>query len=245
MKVKFSIIVPTLNSGKYLERLLSSLVNQSFSEFEILVMDGVSTDNTLEIINSFHDKRIEIYSSPDKGVYEAMNKGLSIAKGYWVFFIGADDWLFDKHTLEKVYKRLAKTSFHVAYGDVLIQGDSDWAKDQEVYAGKFDAFRLTKKNICHQGIFYRRSFLNKNQLFFDLKYPINSDWDFNLRCRTKTDFHYLNLIIANFSSGGISTNSKRKDQFYSEIPSKYPEFLPSKARIISSKFIHYIKKKFH
>ncbi|NVJ86810.1 MAG: glycosyltransferase [Algoriphagus sp.] len=235
VEAKFSIIVPTLNSGKYLERLLSSLINQNFSEFEILVMDGVSTDNTLEIINSFKDKRIEIYSSPDKGVYDAMNKGISAAKGEWVYFIGADDWLYDKHTLDKVYKRLLNTSCHVAYGDVLIHGDSDWAKDQEVYAGEFDSFRLTKKNICHQGIFYRRSFLNKNQLFFDLQYPINSDWDFNLRCISITKFLYLNLIIANFSSGGLSTNAAIYDSIFEDIPLKYYFLFPSKWKVFISK----------
>lgn len=244
MKANFSIIVPTLNSEKFVERLLFSLVDQSLSEFEIIIMDGKSSDKSLKIINSFRDKRIKIDSAFDNGVYDAMNNGLAKASGEWVYFIGADDWLYNHTVLERIYEKLKETKCHVAYGNVLIQGDSDWAKDQEIYAGKFDAFRLTKKNICHQGIFYRRSFLESHNLNFDLAYPINSDWDFNLKCRTKTDFHYLELIVANFSSGGLSTNSRKKDNFFSEIPWKYQEFQPSKARIISSKFINYFKIKF-
>lgn len=244
MKAKFSIIVPTLNSEKFVERLLLSLVDQSLSEFEIIIKDGKSSDKTLEIIYSFGDKRVKIDSAVDNGVYDAMNKGLAKAKGEWVYFIGADDWLYNHTVLERVNEILKKTNCQVAYGNVLIQGDSDWAKDQEIYAGEFDAFRLTKKNICHQGIFYRRSFLESHNLNFDLAYPINSDWDLNLKCRTKTDFNYLDLIVANFSSGGLSTNSRKKDNFFSEIPSKYQEFQPSKARIFSSKFINYFNKKF-
>ncbi|GAA0880883.1 hypothetical protein GCM10009119_38530 [Algoriphagus jejuensis] len=199
-------------------------------------MDGGSDDNTFQIVKDLQNsgfKQIKWFQNSDLGVYDAMNRGLREAKGKWIYFLGSDDWLYENHTLESVSVALSNTHFNVAYGDVLIHGDSDWAKDQEIYAGEFDVFRMLKKNICHQSIFYKREFLNFHHIQFDLSYPINSDWDFNLKCCAKTKFIYLNKIIANFSSGGLSTNSKFKDSFFEEIPIKYKQLFPSKFRVFA------------
>lgn len=241
----FSIIIPTLNASRTLERCISSVLNQEFQDFEILIMDGESKDDTKVIVEGYSKSipdKLVFFQSGDSGVFDAMNIGLSLAKGSWIYFLGSDDWLYNHRVLDSVYSQLRKTKLNLAYGNVLIHENSDWAKDQEIYAGEFNSYRLTKKNICHQSIFYRKSFLDFYNLRFDLNYPVNADWDLNLRCRRKTNFHFLNLTIANFSSGGLSTNSKNKDNFYSEILSKYPEFLPSKTRILASKILKYIKK---
>lgn len=243
----FSIIIPTLNASQTLERCLSSIICQEFQDFEILIMDGESEDGTKEIVESFQKtdyKRISFFQNRDSGVYDAMNTGLSLAKGRWIYFLGSDDWLYKETVLESINYKLTNTNLSVGYGNVLIHGDSDWAKDQEIYAGKFNTLRLTKKNICHQSIFYRASFLKKNNLKFDLGYSINADWDFNLKCIQKTDFHYLDLIIANFSSGGLSTNSKRKDSFFNEIQQKFPDLFPSRFRILASRIKKYLFKQF-
>ncbi|MDR2410857.1 MAG: glycosyltransferase, partial [Bacteroidales bacterium] len=83
-----SIIIPTYNSSKTINRCLDSILCQSYSNYEILVMDGLSSDNTLELVKAYNDRRIQIYSGKDNGIYDAMNKGIALAKGEWLYFSG-------------------------------------------------------------------------------------------------------------------------------------------------------------
>jgi len=219
----FSIIIPTFNSEVSLGLTLRSILNQRFSNYEILILDGDSTDNTLLIAKQIKDPRIQIFSDPDAGAYDAMNKAITLAKGKWLYFLGSDDWFFNEFVLENIFESIKKTSLPVIYGNVLIKGDTGWAKDGEIYAGKFSRYRLTEKNICHQAIFYKRQFLNANKLKFDLAFPVSSDWDFNLKCRKISNFRYLKVIVAQFNSGGLS--SFRKDGFPALIGEKYPEMI--------------------
>ena len=120
----FSIIIPTFNSAKTLNSAIESVLNQSFDKYEILIIDRVSCDETLKIAQSFNDERIRILSDMDKGIYDAMNKGIKLAKGEWVYFLGSDDRFYDETILDKVslYKSFSK----IIYGNVLISGDAGW-----------------------------------------------------------------------------------------------------------------------
>ena len=217
----FSIIIPTYNSEKTVKRTLDSIFFQNFKDYEIIFVDGDSQDETLAIVNQFNDYRVKIYSEPDKGVYDAMNKGITRSSGQWLYFIGSDDYLHAADVLQKVYNQLQKIKNHVLYGNVMIKGDAGWAKDGQIYNGKYTLQRLLRGNICHQAIFYRRSFLIENKLIYNLSYPIAADWDFNIRFRLKTSFTYLNIIVAVFNAGGISTGVTNSDPFLNEIHQKY------------------------
>jgi len=217
----FSIILPTYNSELTLDKSISSIINQTFKNFEIILLDGLSKDNTISIASSYNDTRIKIYSESDKGVYDAMNKGIKLAKGEWIYFLGSDDFLYNQDVFETIYKKLNKIKNHVLYGNVLISGNSGWAKDGQIYKGKFSFQRLLRGNICHQCIFYRRSFIEKNQLKYNLRYSISADWDFNISCHLHTKFSYINQIVAVFNAGGISTGDSSQDPFLVEINEKY------------------------
>jgi len=219
----FSIIVPTLNSSKTVGKCLDSILSQSFQNFEVLIIDGLSIDATLRIIKKYHDNRIRIYSEEDQGIYDAMNKGLELAQGQWLYFLGSDDVLFNTFVLEKISEKIIKLQIPVVYGNVLINGNSSWAKDGEVYGGEFSKFGLSERNICHQAIFYNRHFLTLHSLKFDLSYPISADWDLNLKCRKFSKFYFIDLIIAQFNSGGLS--SFGKDDFPSLIKYNFPEMI--------------------
>ena len=221
MNPSFSIIIPTYNSESSLKETLDSVLEQSFTDLEIILMDGGSKDITIAIAESYNDSRIKIYSEPDKGVYDAMNKGILKANGEWLYFIGSDDYLHAADVLQKVYDQLQKIKNHVLYGNVIIKGDAGWAKDGQIYNGKYTLQRLLRGNICHQAIFYRRSFLIENNLIYNLNYPIVADWDFNIQCRLKTSFTYLAIIVAVFNAGGISTGATNSDPFLDEIHHKY------------------------
>lgn len=209
-----SIIIPTYNAGDTLIKALESILEQTCPDWEVIFVDGLSCDNTINIIGRYAslNGQIRYISEKDNGIYDAMNKGLSLARGKWIFFLGADDVLENPFVLEKVFKTEGVQDYHVLYGDVRISGDTSWARDQEIYDGVFDFNKLIVKNICHQSVFYRKSFLDTIG-YYNTSYKLCADWDFNLRCFAKTKFLYLNQVIAVFYAGGESTAHHRDEAF--------------------------------
>jgi len=206
-----SIVIPTFNSAETLAKTLESVVGQTFSDIEVLVMDGLSVDNTVEIAQRFQDKRIRIFSERDGGVYDAMNKGISISVGKWIYFLGSDDILFSKRTLDNVARALRSTTAEFVYGNVRMDGDSPWAKNDSIYDGTFTREKLFRKNICHQAIFYSKELFNRLGSY-NPEYTVRADWDFNHRCFANCRVEYIDETIAIFKAGGRSSRS---------IPDKY------------------------
>ncbi|WP_083198727.1 glycosyltransferase family 2 protein [Mycobacterium malmoense] len=213
----FSIIVPTLNVAATLPACLESVVQQNRSDFELVLVDGGSTDETLEIAKSFasdSDIRMLIHSAPDQGTYDAMNRGVSMANGTWLLFLGADDTLYETDTLARVAAFIAEHApSDLVYGDVLLRSTS------VRHAGPFDLDRLLyDTNICHQSIFYRR------ELFdgigpYNLRYPVCADWDFNIRCFSNPALvtRYMNIVVARYNDmSGVSMNKDK--EFLKRLP---------------------------
>jgi len=211
----FSIVIPVFNSQQKLSNAVESFLSQTFGDFEILLIDGLSSDNTMQLILQYaaKDGRIRFISEKDSGVYDAMNKGIDISKGTWLYFIGSDDTIYDNSTLQQVHNACIKSEADVLYGNVFIDGDTSWAKHGTVYDGSFDFGKLISKNICHQSIFYKAQFIKQEGLKYNNNYRLLADWDFNLKCFANTRFEYLNLIIANFFAGGLSTRSNLDKNF--------------------------------
>ena len=101
-KSKFSIIIPTLNASKTLEKALDSIVTQSYKSYQIIIVDGDSADCTCEIVKQYQQKcsEISLIIDKDKGIYDAMNKGIALSTSEWLYFMGADDELFDENVLK-------------------------------------------------------------------------------------------------------------------------------------------------
>ncbi len=217
-----TIIIPTYNCAKTIGSAIESILLQSINDIEILIMDGLSSDNTLHIVHEYQNKHsnIVVHSEKDGGVYDAMNKGIELAKGEWLYFMGSDDTLYENKTLEKGINFINKFNPKVIYGNVKIVGNTGWAKDGAIYDGKFDTLKLLNKNISHQAIFYNTKFIKECVGIFNKDYAVCSDWDFNLRCWAKTEFYFYDIVIANFFSGGLSTNgsdSRFEKEFISNI----------------------------
>ena len=195
-----SVVIPTCNSEKTIKRCLDSIVEQTYPEWEVLLMDGVSKDDTLSIARSYNDSRIRIYSEPDKGIYDAMNKGIMKSKGEWLYFLGSDDFLCNKEVL-----KIVSTHFQdidVVYGEV----ESDYGCMVEENRGQW-TFENILANRCHQAIFYRRAVFAKVGLY-DLRYRVWADWDLNHRwyCCPSIRHQYISEKIAHYSEGGFSSN---------------------------------------
>ena len=212
----FSIIIPAYNAAAFLPRAVQSIVKQAFTSWELLVIDGNSVDDTAGVMQGFTSghANIQFASEPDKGTYDAMNKGIKKATGRFIYFLGADDELYNEQVLQRVYD-CAKMNpeSRCIYGDVEIQGDTGWATDKQRYDGPFDLVKLLSRNINHQAIFYSKDLL-QDAGGLNIDYTICSDWDLNLHAFALTKPVYCNLIVAKFYAGGISSNiARRTDAF--------------------------------
>lgn len=199
----FTIIIPTYNSAKLLAECLDSIINQTFADFEILVMDGDSSDDTLLIVDNYigNHLNIRVISEKDDGIYDAMNKGIKKAKGEWIYFLGSDDQLINNRAISDVYESIERNNFpDLVYGNVLL-GDTNY-----LHNGEYDICKLYDTNICHQSIFYKRTVFNSVG-FFDLSYPALADWLFNFKCYTSKTVRvqYINVLIAKYCLTGLSS----------------------------------------
>jgi glycosyltransferase involved in cell wall biosynthesis len=242
-----SIILPTHNSGSTLKIALDSIISQTFRDFELIIIDGLSSDNTSQVAGSFTivDNRIKFISEADEGIYDAMNKGIRQSAGQWIYFIGSDDSLYNAEVLQKVHDNIdTGQKGMVFYGNVVISGDTNWACDGDVYDGVFDLNKLMKKNICHQSVFYNTDFLKREIGAFNTKYTICADWDFNLKCWSKTRFIFMDLIVADFNAGGESTKSREDEDFTEDfLPNilSYFNISPFNAMVNTTQFPQYGK----
>lgn len=210
----FSILLPVLNGDSTLGAALESIASQTYPDYEVLVLDGQSTDDTLDIIASFtkKDRRFQCYSEKDGGIYDAMNKGLQGAKGNWIFFLGSDDTFFDAAVLATVADEIKRNkTISLIYGNVQLSRPISYFGTSLVYDGEFNADKLLKKNICHQAIFYHASVF-KRFGGFNKRYPIFADYDFNLKCFNKLEKLFTNTIITNFNTDGSSGSRQHLDK---------------------------------
>lgn len=194
-----SVIIPTYNSADTIQACLDSVLSQSFTDYEIIIMDGMSEDNTLDIIRNYGDERIRVYSQKDKGVYDAMNKGIDAANGDWLYFLGSDDRLYDDMVFDNIVNYIERNVCDIVYGKAFFSKKNDFHK------GLFEQEDLLLRlNVCHQAIFYKKFVFNRLG-YYNLKFPINADWDFNIRCAStpdlKIDFIDLAIVIYNDYSG--------------------------------------------
>lgn len=196
----FSVIVPTHNSGRTLSDTLKSVMCQTFCDFEVLLMDGLSSDCTLEVAESLNDSRIRIYSKADNGVYQAMNAGIRLAKGEWIYFLGSDDRMYSYLVLEELYQIVRCGGYDVVYGDVVS------TRFHGRYDGHFSASKILVANICHQAIFFHRNLFCKIGLFNE-RYKVLADWDHNMRWILSGNVvsHYVDIVVAEYSDGGLSS----------------------------------------
>jgi len=169
--------------------------------FDFHIIDGASTDDTLPTIKKYGDK-IKLVSERDKGVYDAMNKGIDLASGKYLYFLGAGDSL-RADVLRKIEKLMPDEPLAFVYGNVY------WMDEAIIYSGPFDKTRLKTHNICHQAIFYERTIFDVMGKF-ELRFKVLADYVFNIKCfgDDRIQKRYIDYVIANFEGGGLSAKQK-------------------------------------
>lgn len=199
-----SVVLPVRNAAEEVTDCLLALSRQTFRGFEVCVVDGASTDGTPDRVSRFrdgHDLPLTLVSAPDAGVYDAMNKGIALTRGEWLYFMGADDLPYDSQVFADVAAVLSMTSADFVHGDVVLKGDG------RRLGGKMTLdVLLFEKNVCHQAVFYRRVLIERVG-GYSLRYPIWSDWDMNLRCfkTPGVGVEWMDRVIALYNDlGGVS-----------------------------------------
>lgn len=198
-----SIITVCLNDGKYLEETIKNVINQTYSNIEYIIIDGGSTDNTIDIIKKYESKIDHWLSESDKGIYDAMNKGISIAKGKWINFMNAGDTFYQADTIEKVFvKKYDRVDF--IYGDCEIIYNSEFSRVQK--AGEIKD--LWKGMVfSHQSLFTNSDVFKKYQ--FNVDNRIGADFEFLFICY-KNNFKFCNIhiLVATVMAGGLSDTNR-------------------------------------
>lgn len=207
---KVSIIIATYNAAETLRAALSSVHNQAFSDWECIVVDGGSKDGTVDIIKDFSDKdlRYRWISEPDGGVYNAFNKGWRMARGEWIYYLGADDEILP-NTFMSIFEQKIEDS-GVIYGNYLTRSQGK----VEIIKSHSDPSFLRKYNTSHQAVIMRRKVIEELKGFNE-RYRLCADYDIMVRAYLKKYiFKYVDINFAVFTIGGISSNSLGTESWY-------------------------------
>ena len=194
----FSIITAAYQAASKLEATIETVLREDPTLFEYIVVDGGSDDSSIEVLKKYGD-RIRWISEPDRGVYDAMNKGIALSAGRYLYFLGAGDVLYPG-VLSRIAAELPDHDCAVVYGNFSVPHD-----DTKYYGHVGKYWLCLVYDICHQSAFYGREvfeMLGK----YDLRYPVRSDYLTNIRafCDERIEKKYVDLTVACYERGGMS-----------------------------------------
>lgn len=199
-----SIITVAYNAVSTIEETILSVINQTYPNIEYIIIDGGSTDGTIDIINKYEDKITYWISEPDKGIYDAMNKGIDKATGEWINFMNCGDTFYSNTTIDDVFKK-ANLKSDIIYGNTnLLYSVGNYIKSGDKVSD------INYMPFCHQSSFVKTIFMKEYN--FDLQYKICADKNFfRIMYKTNKSFEYVDIIISNYDAnfGISSTNYKQ------------------------------------
>lgn len=225
--IRFSIITITWNAAHCVQRTLDSVASQTYQQLEHLIIDGVSTDATLQMVEAYRQQchyPVIVNSEPDSGIYDAMNKGLKRATGDYIIFMNAGDCFHTPDTLQRVVEQLDEKAL-----PAVIYGDTDVVDEQGKYLGKRHlsapeklSWRSFRKGmlVCHQA-FYARTDIAQAEPY-NIRYKLSGDVDWCIRVMKKAEekglaLHNTHMVLVNYLKEGLSTRYHRaslKERFH-------------------------------
>ncbi len=215
-----SVIIACLNDLKHLPRAVDSVLGQSCTELELVIMDGASSDGTPDYLKTLVDPRVQWRSERDGGLTQAWNKAVELARGDWLMFLGADDYIWDCDVLAKAAPYLRTSTAALAFGEVqIIAEQSDQVVRRMSLEKPVFMAHLNGSNdmgIPHQGFFHARRAFQSGP--FDVSFRLAADYEFVSRFSAEDDFLALSIgPVAAFRLGGLSTNPWSTLETYKEM----------------------------
>ena len=199
-----SIVTVVYNGEKFLEKTIQSVINQTYKNIEYIIIDGNSTDTTIDIIKKYENQISYWVSEPDSGIYDAMNKGAKIATGDFINFLNADDILLGNLAIENIVKSITE-KYYLYYSRASITSDKvSWIYPNMEVKDYKKWLNLNLPN--HQTMFFPKSFYKKYS--YDLRLHIGADDDYKLFALKNYDVKFIDLILVEFKRGGVSSNHK-------------------------------------
>lgn len=227
--MKLSIITINLNNRDGLEETIRSVESQDFRDFEFIIIDGKSTDESVEVIWSHQQNITRWISEPDKGIYHAMNKGIRLAGGEYCLFLNSGDWLIDKYILGTVFSKYQDSDIiagNMAYYD----STENVVKWIVTPPDEITANTLFNGTLPHQSTFIKRELFFRYGMYNE-SLQIASDWLFFLESllEHKVTYHHIDTLISYFNMDGISCLPETVDRPRTEqlrvLEKKYPRFI--------------------
>jgi glycosyltransferase involved in cell wall biosynthesis len=204
MSPKISVITVVFNGEKHIGRTISSVTGQTYRQIEYIIIDGNSTDKTLEIIKSYEGVD-RLISEPDRGLYDAMNKGLKAATGEYIWYLNAGDQIYSNDTVEKMVEGLSGSPDVIYGGTMIIDEDQNEIGDRRLKPPVHLTWKSFSQGmvVCHQSLIVKR----EKAPNYNLAYKLSADIDWAIRSARQADqIHNCNMILSRFLEGGLTEN---------------------------------------
>lgn len=214
---KLSIITVCYNEEKTIEQTIRSVLNQSFQDFEYIIIDGGSNDGTVDIINNYKDKIDHFVSEADNGIFDAFNKGIGLSNAEYVYFLNAGDYFCSDNVLESIFA--INPNAELVYGDIIVEMNSGWAFRKKS-PSRICLFYMFVDSIPHQATFTKRELFDKAGLY-DLSCRIAADYRFSLKAiyQHNATLQYIPQPIAYYNLRGDSgkKENRKKHLYYRDL----------------------------
>lgn len=238
-----TVITVVYNNAQHIERTIKSVINQTYPHIEYLIIDGKSIDGTLEIIEKYKENIHKVISEPDKGIYDAMNKGLKLAKGDYVLFMNSGDEIYDKETVAQVFKDQAYADIYYGETEMIdenLQGQGQ-RRHQSPIQLNLNSFKYGM-SVSHQAIYIKKSITK----LYDSQYQLSADIDWILYAISKAEkIVNTEMYVAKYLRGGMSKQKHKQSLIERyQIFKKYYGFVPNLFNhlIIALKLVGYYLK---
>lgn len=198
--MRLSIITVNFNNGDGLEKTIKSVIQQRYKDYEYIIIDGASKDNSVKIIQKYSGKIDYWVSEPDKGIYDAMNKSIAVAKGDYCIFMNSGDCFYDDNVLNNIFKTINSDVDFIA-GNYCVEGIIKKAPSQVT---AMTLFKTLDTSICHQALFTKREILINNP--YQTEYKIVADFvnQFHSLVINNASYKYVDITICNVEPNGLS-----------------------------------------
>jgi len=207
--MKISIITVVWNNKETIKDAIDSILSQTYKNIEYIIIDGASTDGTIDIVQSYGDKISKFISEPDKGLYDAMNKGIALATGDVVGILNSDDFYIDEFVIEKIAKEFEEKKVESVYADLVFVKPGDLDKTVRYYdSSKFTPDKYQYALYPAHPTFFVKKWVYDKYGLFKTDYKVASDFDIIARFlyTNKISFSYIKEVIVKMRLGGASTS---------------------------------------